>query len=1262
MMRIHQKFLSGLRLAIKRVRNHMRLVLLVFVGILASVTMISGAPIYISSLENQSVRTAIDAAVTQESSHYLNLNISTRFIPLNEQRISRLDEALSSTLDPIFGTLITGKIRHIKSSFFIFSLESSTDESNINEGVPHYKTNSPKTHVEGYFQNLSDFHSHVTYVSGAAPGKEISKFRDALMIEVSVSRELAERFNITLGNTIVAMPSLDYVTKLCIDYQPGMERKFCKNLMSVAKVVGFFEPKARDDPFWQGDSNQFLNPYPNYDENIKDPTPFLAMFVAEESFIKGIGKAHSGSVVDITWYNHIDENLIRQWSKGDLKFGLDTISRNISIALPGAELRSGLQLILKDFQRVSFVNSVPLLLLMAVVVLGLLYFSFTLITYLSSNMQSEIALLKSRGLSTSGLLGQFMFEGFLIVGAAVLIAPFLAIGLVSLMGLLPYFGNITDGSLLAVQLSIIPFLASITSGIVCLLIFVVQGFLSLRTNQINMKVAISRPPSVPFIQRYYLDLVFLIAVGAIFWELKVRGQISTGGILNQDGINEVLLISPMLCLVAISLFFMRAFPPIVKFCSGESDELVKLVAWLSLVGFVWFLLIDNDLYSSNEWPVIGSVLGCFFIGLFVYNKSSSARYITFSISVMIVAVIALWFLSNSFLSSGIALAFWVLVSTPFLLGLFQLLRYISIYSPVWLTLTLWQMSRNPLQYSGLILLLVIATGIAVFSTTLGETLGRSYEDRVRYSIGADARVVSTVGNSFFGIDSVSQINNRYSKINGVESVSAAVRRVGTVGSGDSSLSFDLLAIESGEFVPWSRRDFSSIPMSENIRRLVPSQDVTALVIPKGSTDIGIKFKPMAHYPLMSLWLQVIDDSGWGTTITFDRTGLPQWSDRTVALDKYQFQYPVKIVSVQVSEPGLGDTGTPGAIFIDDIYIVHEGTKIVIESFEGDPSWSVIPTSSVSLDELDFSLEAAESGKLGAVFQFGKERNAGVRGIFWSQYGNTIPVIASDSFNQKTGLDIGEKTLVRISGILVPVEIVGEVSYFSTLDPRGDGFLVMDLTYLLYHLSVIDTQINEIPNETYLGLASSPGSIDESQDSDLSERRTVVKKLISITGFGRELMETSMVLDNVRNNPLIVAGWKAMTLVAVVIAFFIASAGYLVYVGFAAERIRYEIASLRTIGLSRNQIIWLVTLGHSIILVIGLGIGSWTGIQMTKLMLGAVAVSEEGKVLLPPPIFAPDWMLLTTYLALFVLVFSSCVLFLSRHLTKVNLAEVARTEN
>ena len=154
----------------------------------------------------------------------------------------------------------------------------------------------------------------------------------------------------------------------------------------------------------------------------------------------------------------------------------------------------------------------------------------------------------------------------------------------------------------------------------------------------------------------------------------------------------------------------------------------------------------------------------------------------------------------------------------------------------------------------------------------------------------------------------------------------------------------------------------------------------------------------------------------------------------------------------------------------------------------------------------------------------------------------------------------------------------------------------------------------------------------------------------------------MVLDTVRNNPLIVAGWKALTLVAVVIAFFIASAGYLVYVGLTAKGLRNEIASLRAIGLSRNQTIWTVTLGHALIVLLGLVLGSWTGIQMTKLMLGAVAVSEEGEVIIPPPIFVVDWMLLTAYLALFVLVFSSCLLLLSRHLTKVNLAAIARTEN
>ena len=53
---------------------------------------------------------------------------------------------------------------------------------------------------------------------------------------------------------------------------------------------------------------------------------------------------------------------------------------------------------------------------------------------------------------------------------------------------------------------------------------------------------------------------------------------------------------------------------------------------------------------------------------------------------------------------------------------------------------LWHMARNPLQYSWLVLLLVLVTGLGVLATTVGGTLDRSQVDRINYEVGADIRI------------------------------------------------------------------------------------------------------------------------------------------------------------------------------------------------------------------------------------------------------------------------------------------------------------------------------------------------------------------------------------------------------------------------------------------------------------------------------------------------------------------------------------------
>ena len=211
-------------------------------------------------------------------------------------------------------------------------------------------------------------------------------------------------------------------------------------------------------------------------------------------------------------------------------------------------------------------------------------------------------------------------------------------------------------------------------------------------------------------------------------------------------------------------------------------------------------------------------------------------------------------------------------------------------------------------------------------------------------------------------------------------------------------------------------------------------------LPEGATDVGIKLKPSDLYPLMSIWMQVMDASGERTIITFGRSGDSKWSNRSVSLEKYQLTDPVKVISIQISEPGSGDVGTPGTIFFDDIYAMKDGREIVIESFENPAKWTIIPTAPVSSDTLTFSNSAAISGESGAVFEFAKETNLGIRGIYWAGSGNSLPVVVSDTFLHATGLNIGSTFFADISGVKVGMLIVDEIKYFPTLDPSDSGFV------------------------------------------------------------------------------------------------------------------------------------------------------------------------------------------------------------------------------
>ena len=244
---------------------------------------------------------------------------------------------------------------------------------------------------------------------------------------------------------------------------------------------------------------------------------------------------------------------------------------------------TGIKKLMRDFERRSFFSSVPLLLLLSITVITVLYYLSMMVSYLVQSRESDVALLRTRGVSTPQLLRLYALEGIVLTVVAIVLAPFIAMGTVAIAGKLPYFREITGGALLPVDLHWMPFAVAAGAGLLGLAIFVVPGVFGARAGLVLHKLRSSRPPSVPFFQRYYVDIGLLVVGGLIFWELRARGHIVSGGLFKDVEVNEALLLAPVLFLTVVALLFMRFFPLFVRFVSGESPALLNLVAAATVV-------------------------------------------------------------------------------------------------------------------------------------------------------------------------------------------------------------------------------------------------------------------------------------------------------------------------------------------------------------------------------------------------------------------------------------------------------------------------------------------------------------------------------------------------------------------------------------------------------------------------------------------------------------------------------------------------------
>ena len=1208
--------LSLPNLVLRRFADDWSLLASIFVGIIVATTLAAAAPVYVKSLE----RLGLNLEIDRLERPFSNISVFASNILLTEEKLRQTDNMLDEAIEDNIAPIYERRVRFLVVDTF-------------RAGLPGWPLPLPRTSpgrcCRAYFRHLTDLDQNVTFIEGRMAGSEILQGRNGPLVEAVISTVAADLFGLAVGDVIDVTPAIGESARIDV------------------RIAGIMFATDPFDDYWAMPATLLLDPPPPEEEEglgdtpVEPEAPPVPLFTTQQVLTEGVGRTYPFSLVESVWILLTDTEQYKKWSLAEARDHFTSFEIDLARSMPGLSMSSRLRQILGQFERKAFFSRIPLLLLLAITLVSVLFYLVMIVSYLVHSRSQDSAMLRSRGIGTSQLLRLYFLEGFLMTAAAVSLAPFVALGAVAVAGKVLYLRDMTGGEFLPVELEAMPFYVAGAIGLLCLAIVVLPGVLGARGGILGHRLRSGRPPALPLLHRYNIDIALLVLGGVTYWELQSRGHLISGGLLSQPGVNETLLLAPVLFLVVVALVFMRFFPLVVRFASGDSPALLHLGAAAAVIsttaivtvtglreggGLGWLMPVAlasaaGGIYwttaraRAQRSRIAGLVLQSALIGGFVYLEPPDSSQLLFLPTIGLIGMVP----------AQIA---------------FILLRGVSRAAPVWLSMGFWHMARNPLQYAWLMLLLVLVTGVGILSTTVGGTLERNQEDRIKYSTATDVRIanVQTLRGR-----TLQAVKEPYLHIPGVTDATVAFRADSSV----AAVTAQLLALESREFpyMTWYRDDFS-LSLGGVMTAITTHPRVEKVVIPEGATTIGFWVNPTEEIPNLSMWM-LIETGGGVLMLPAGILGPPGWQLMTAEIPR-RVRHPINLVSVQISEPGVGNIQTAGQILIDDIHVsVGPEQRIqVLESFEGQRRWMPIITSTLIPDRITSTARDSHGGARAGVFTFGEENQEGIRGFYQSPTGGPLPVVVSTAFAEETSLDVGSSIIASVSGRSVPMVINDTVDYFPTMSPSGQRFILTDLDNLMGHVNFMGHLRSIAPNELFI--SGSPEAYSTFRDS-----------LDNIFRFTGRVYDRTGLLESSRLDPLATSGWNSMVLLALVIVVLTAGLGYSTYLLLFASKSSAEIGFLESLGLSGRQMLRLLAFEHLAIAAIGIGLGTWAGFQTARLMVSAVAITETGDRAVPPFVLITDWgLMLPTYGAL-VAIFVVAVAILHSSAGRQDLHAIAR---
>ena len=524
----------------RRIRSTWPLLVITSFGIVSAVTLMAVGAGYSRVLAEGGLRHTLAST----SPRVLNVHLITQNRPIGAADYTQLRSAVEGIAESRLGYMIRSMGRYgiVQGSIRLRTVPSDGPPSlDAPIGRPFF---------------LTGFQEHSSLVAGRWPVGTPVISDDGISIEAVLGRVSARQMGISVGSQVDLYPFINDESQR----------------ISVT-ITGTADPNDPSEEYWMnGPSSYFVT--------RDDGGPILLpIYVTEETFFDGVAAKYPSMVGDFTWFLFLDTTVLKSSLVGPTQDAIKRLETDVNRQFPRSLVLTGLKPALKEYRQALTLARVPIFVFISLVVLVVIYFLIMVMGMLARSQTDESGILRSRGASILQVSGILAVSEGIIVLASMVMGPFLALLIVRFL-LAPTINPVGGTGSIPVVLSSDMFLMGAIGGVLSLIVLLASSFTRARLGIVESLRSRARPPTLPLLQRYYIDILALFVLGFLLWEIRGREGFLTRDLASGEvKIDFLLLFGPAVVLVVVAVVVLRVLPLVVRLMSWSADRLAP--AWVS---------------------------------------------------------------------------------------------------------------------------------------------------------------------------------------------------------------------------------------------------------------------------------------------------------------------------------------------------------------------------------------------------------------------------------------------------------------------------------------------------------------------------------------------------------------------------------------------------------------------------------------------------------------------------------------------------------